>query len=40
MFYHLDQGYLETPDDATAFSGQRAERYAMFVIATDRKSVV
>ncbi|MEV4267581.1 FAD-binding oxidoreductase [Kribbella sp. NPDC049584] len=34
MFYHLDQGYLETPDDATAFSGQRAERYAMFVIAT------
>jgi FAD/FMN-containing dehydrogenase len=34
MFYHLDHGYLETPDDATAFSGQRTERYAMFVIAT------
>ncbi|NIK54912.1 FAD-binding oxidoreductase [Kribbella shirazensis] len=34
MFYHLDHGYLETADDATAFSGQRTERYAMFVIAT------
>ena len=34
MFYHLDQGYLDAPDDATAFSGQRGERYAMFVIAT------
>ncbi|TCC12257.1 FAD-binding oxidoreductase [Kribbella soli] len=34
LFYHLDHGYLETADDATAFSGQRSERYAMFVIAT------
>jgi hypothetical protein len=34
MFYHLDQGYLEAADDATAFGGQRSERYAMFVIAT------
>jgi FAD/FMN-containing dehydrogenase len=34
MFYHLDHGYLETAEDATAFSGQRTERYAMFVIAT------
>ncbi|TDO59711.1 FAD/FMN-containing dehydrogenase [Kribbella sp. VKM Ac-2571] len=34
MFYHLDHGYLETADDATAFSGQRTERYAMFIIAS------
>ncbi|MEU8226110.1 FAD-binding oxidoreductase [Kribbella sp. NPDC048915] len=34
LFYHLDHGYLETPDDATAFSGRRTERYAMFLIAT------
>ncbi|MDX3005677.1 FAD-binding oxidoreductase [Kribbella solani] len=34
MLYHLDQAYLETADDATAFSGQRTERYAMFIIAT------
>jgi len=34
LLYHLDQGYLETADDATAFSGQRTERYAMFIIAT------
>ncbi|WP_371406633.1 FAD-binding oxidoreductase [Kribbella sp. NBC_00662] len=34
MIYHLDQGYLETADDATSFGGQRAERYAMFIIAT------
>ncbi|MER7246060.1 FAD-binding oxidoreductase [Kribbella sp. NPDC000426] len=34
MIYHLDEGYLETADDATAFGGQRTERYAMFIIAT------
>jgi FAD/FMN-containing dehydrogenase len=34
LLYHLDHGYLETADDATAFSGQRTERYAMFIIAT------
>ena len=34
MIYHLDEGYLETADDATAFGGQRSERYAMFIIAT------
>ncbi|GAA1589668.1 FAD-binding oxidoreductase [Kribbella hippodromi] len=34
MLYHLDQAYLETADDATAFSGQRTKRYAMFIIAT------
>ncbi|MGW7686717.1 FAD-binding oxidoreductase [Kribbella sp. NPDC054772] len=34
MMYRLDHGYLETPDDATAFGGQRTPRYAMFTIAT------
>jgi len=33
MFYHLDNGYAEVADDATAFSGGRTERYAMFIIA-------
>ncbi|GAA1577069.1 MULTISPECIES: FAD-binding oxidoreductase [Kribbella] len=34
MAYHLDQGYLETADDATAFGGRRTECYALFAIAT------
>jgi hypothetical protein len=34
MIYHLDQGYVETADEATAFGGQRIEQYSMFIIAT------
>ncbi|WP_410788969.1 FAD-binding oxidoreductase [Kribbella sp. C-35] len=34
ILYHLDTGYLETADDATAFGGQRSERYVLFAIAT------
>jgi FAD/FMN-containing dehydrogenase len=34
IFYHLDHAYLETSDDATAFSGPRTELYVMFLTAT------
>ncbi|MFF0338610.1 FAD-binding oxidoreductase [Kribbella sp. NPDC004875] len=34
LMYRLDHGYLETPDDATAFGGRRTPRYAMFTMAT------
>jgi FAD/FMN-containing dehydrogenase len=33
LFYHLDGAYCEPAEDATAFSGGRTKRYAMFAIA-------
>lgn len=33
LFYRLDCGYSETDEDATAFSGGRSPRYAIFIIA-------
>jgi FAD binding domain/Berberine and berberine like len=33
LFYRLDQAYSEAGDDATAFSGGRSPRYAVFIIA-------
>ena len=32
LFYRLDGAYSEVADDATAFSGQRSPRYAVFVV--------
>ncbi|TDW18722.1 FAD-binding oxidoreductase [Kribbella kalugense] len=34
MIYRLDQGYVETADEATAFGGQRIPQYSMFIIGT------
>jgi hypothetical protein len=33
LFYRLDGGYSEVDEDATAFSGGRSPRYAVFIIA-------
>ena len=33
LFYRLDGAYSEVPDEATAFSGERSPRYAVFNIA-------
>ncbi|CCG01272.1 putative FAD linked 6-hydroxy-d-nicotine oxidase [Blastococcus saxobsidens DD2] len=33
LLYRLDQAYSEIPDDATAFSGGRSPRYAVFIVA-------
>ena len=32
LFYRLDEAYSEVPEDATAFSGGRSPRYAVFII--------
>jgi FAD/FMN-containing dehydrogenase len=32
LFYRLDGAYSEVPEDATAFSGGRSPRYAVFII--------
>ena len=32
MFYRLDGAYSQVPEDATAFSGGRSARYAVFII--------
>lgn len=32
LFYRLDEAYSQVPEDATAFSGGRSPRYAVFII--------
>jgi FAD/FMN-containing dehydrogenase len=33
LFYRLDEAYSEVAEDATAFSGGRSPRYALFIVA-------
>ena len=33
LFYRLDHAYSEIPEEATAFSGGRSPRYAVFIVA-------